>query len=178
MALATMKSYHAGKKVSMPEQSKWVNNNAPEKYLTLSFRHSCHGGDTDVEFAGELFRNLSLTFLKRRKTGNPLAGGKEEIELSRMTKRCSNRQALRDFPKTLEKITGNETGIEELSTADTVLKRRKRSRRGNIKDSRQLSRRDVEKILTAEKSTKDSDVDVNKREWSEISGILDRSVCC
>ena len=131
-----------------------------------------------MEFAGELFRNLSLTFLKRRKTGNPLAGGKEEIELSCMTKRCSNRQALRDLPKTLEKRTENETGIEELSTADTVLKRRKRSRRGNIKDSRQLSRRDVVKILTAEKSTKDSDVDVNKREWSEISGILDRSVCC
>ena len=167
-----------GKRCQRQNKAGGRKNNAQEKYLTLSFRHSCHGGDTDVEFAGELFRNLSLTFLKRRKTGNPPAGGKEGIELSRMTKRCSNRQALRDFPKTLEKTTENETSIEELSTADAVLKRRKLSRRGNIKDSRQLSRRDVEMILTAGKNTKDSDVDVNKREWSEISGILDRSVCC
>ena len=45
-----------------------------------------------------------------------------------------------------------------------------------MKDSRQLSRRDVEKISKAEKKKKDSDKDVNKREWAEISGILDRSV--
>jgi len=41
-------------------------------------------------------------------------------------------------------------------------------------DSRQLSRKDVEKINTAEKKKKD--MDVNQREWAEISGILDRFI--
>ena len=136
-----------------------------------SCRQSCQGGDTDVEVAGKLFRNLSVTFLKRRESVNPL-GGKEGIELSRMTNLCSKRQALQDFPKRSE----NETGIEVLSKRDTVVKKRKPSRKGNMKDSRQLSRRDVEKISKAEKKKKDSDMDVNKREWAEISGILDRSV--
>ena len=81
-----------------------------------SCRQSCQGGDTDVEVAGKLFRNLSVTFLKRRESVNPL-GGKEGIELSRMTNLCSKRQALQDFPKRSE----NETGIEVLSKRDTVV---------------------------------------------------------
>merc|ERR1711974_451001 len=57
-------------------------------------------------------KKVSTPEENRRESVNPL-GGKEGIELSRMTKRCSSkRQALQDFPKRTE----NETGIEALST--------------------------------------------------------------
>ena len=129
----------------------------------------CQGGET--ELSGELFRNLSVNFLKSRETGNA-PGRKEGIELSCATNRSSNRNALENLPKPLKKK--EETGKTELARGDAVMKKRKLSRRGNIKDSRQLSRKDIAMIM--EKKKRDSDTDDNRREWAEISGILDRSV--
>ena len=131
----------------------------------------CRGGETDVELSGELFRNLSVNFLKSRETGSA-PGRKEGIELSCATNRSSNRNALENLPKPLKKK--EETGKTELARGDAVMKKRKLSRRGNIKDSRQLSRKDIAMIM--EKKKRDSDTDDNRREWAEISGILDRSV--
>ena len=131
----------------------------------------CQGGETDVELSGELFRNLSVNFLKSRETGNA-PGRKEGIELSCATNRSSNRNALENLPKPLKKK--EETGKTELARGDAVMKKRKLSRRGNIKDSRQLSRKDI--AMITEKKKRDSDTDDNRREWAEISGILDRSV--
>ena len=129
----------------------------------------CQGGET--ELSGELFRNLSVNFLKSRETGNA-PGRKEGIELSCATNRSSNRNALENLPKPLKKK--EETGKTELARGDAVMKKRKLSRRGNIKDSRQLSRKDI--AMITEKKKRDSDTDDNRREWAEISGILDRSV--
>ena len=133
----------------------------------------CQGGETDVELSGELFRNLSVNFLKSRETGNA-PGRKEGIELSCATNRSSNRNALENLPKPLKKSPEKETGKTELTRGDAVMKKRKLSRRGNIKDSRQLSRKDI--AMITEKKKRDSDTDDNRREWAEISGILDRSV--
>ena len=124
-----------------------------------------------MELSGELFRNLSVNFLKSRETGNA-PGRKEGIELSCATNRSSNRNALENLPKPLKKK--EETGKTELARGDAVMKKRKLSRRGNIKDSRQLSRKDI--AMITEKKKSDSDTDDNRREWAEISGILDRSV--
>ena len=139
--------------------------------MKLSFMLRCRGGETDVELSGELFRNLSVNFLKSRETGNA-PGRKEGIELSCATNRSSNRNALENLPKPLKKK--EETGKTELARGDAVLKKRKLSRKGNIKDSRQLSRKDI--AMITEKKKRDSDTDDNRREWAEISGILDRSV--
>ena len=94
----------------------------------------CQGGETDVELSGELFRNLSVNFLKSRETGSA-PGRKEGIELSCATNRSSNRQTLEEFTKPLKKSSEKETGKTELARGDAVLKKRKLSRKGNIKDS-------------------------------------------
>ena len=98
-------------------------NNEPGKYLKLSFMLRCQGGETDVELSGELFRNLSVNFLKSRETGNA-PGRKEGIELSCATNRSSNRNALENLPKTLKKSPEKETGKTELTRGLVSLPRK------------------------------------------------------
>ena len=116
-----------------------------------------------MEFAGKFFRNLSAatTVLKRREIART-PGGAEGIELTSLTQESS---IVQDSPT---HVTRREGDLR----VKQALKNRKPSRRGNIKDSRQLSRKDVANMKTAER--KYSDMEVNKKEWAEISGILDR----
>ena len=116
-----------------------------------------------MEFAGKFFRNLSAatTVLKRREIART-PGGAEGIELTSLTQESS---IVQDSPTHVTRREGN-------LKVKQALKNRKPSRRGNIKDSRQLSRKDVANMKTAER--KYSDMEVNKKEWAEISGILDR----
>ena len=117
-----------------------------------------------MEFAGKFFRNLSAatTVLKRREIART-PGGAEGIELTSLTQESS---IVQDSPT---HVTRREGDLR----VKQALKNRKPSRRGNIKDSRQLSRKDVANMKTAERVRKYSDM-VNKKEWAEISGILDR----
>ena len=117
-----------------------------------------------MEFAGKFFRNLSAatTVLKRREIART-PGGAEGIELTSLTQESS---IVQDSPTHVTRREGN-------LKVKQALKNRKPSRRGNIKDSRQLSRKDVANMKTAERVRKYSDM-VNKKEWAEISGILDR----
>ena len=117
-----------------------------------------------MEFAGKFFRNLSAatTVLKRREIART-PGGAEGIELTSLTQESS---IVQDSPTHVTRREGN-------LRVKQALKNRKPSRRGNIKDSRQLSRKDVANMKTAERVRKYSDM-VNKKEWAEISGILDR----
>ena len=119
-----------------------------------------------MEFAGKFFRNLSAatTVLKRREIVKT-PGGAEGIELTSLTQESS---IVQDSPTHVTRREGNR-----LLKVEQALKNRKPSRRGNIKDSRQLSRKDVANMKTAERVRKYSDM-VNKKEWAEISGILDR----
>ena len=116
-----------------------------------------------MEFAGKFFRNLSAatTVLKRREIART-PGGAEGIELTSLTQESS---IVQDSPTHVTRREGN-------LRVKQALKNRKPSRRGNIKDSRQLSRKDVANMKTADR--KYSDMGVNKKEWAEISGILDR----
>ena len=116
-----------------------------------------------MEFAGKFFRNLSAatTVLKRREIART-PGGTEGIELTSLTQESS---IVQDSPTHVTRREGN-------LKVKQALKNRKPSRRGNIKDSRQLSRKDVANMKTADR--KYSDMEVNKKEWAEISGILDR----
>ena len=118
-----------------------------------------------MEFAGKFFRNLSAatTVLKRREIART-PGGAEGIELTSLTQESS---IVQDSPTHVTRWEGNR-----LLKVEQALKNRKPSRRGNIKDSRQLSRKDVANMKTADR--KYSDMEVNKKEWAEISGILDR----
>ena len=118
-----------------------------------------------MEFAGKFFRNLSAatTVLKRREIART-PGGTEGIELTSLTQESS---IVEDSPTHVTRREGN-------LKVKQALKNRKPSRRGNIKDSRQLSRKDVANMKTAERIKKYSDMEVNKKEWAEISGILDR----
>ena len=118
-----------------------------------------------MEFAGKFFRNLSAatTVLKRREIAKT-PGGAEGIELTSLTQESS---IVQDSPTHVTRREGN-------LKVKQALKSRKPSRRGNIKDSRQLSRKDVANMKTAERVRKYSDMEVNKKEWAEISGILDR----
>ena len=118
-----------------------------------------------MEFAGKFFRNLSAatTVLKGREIART-PGGAEGIELTSLTQESS---IVRDSPTHVTRREGN-------LKVKQALKNRKPSRRGNIKDSRQLSRKDVANMKTAERIKKYSDMEVNKKEWAEISGILDR----
>ena len=118
-----------------------------------------------MEFAGKFFRNLSAatTVLKRREIART-PGGAEGIELTSLTQESS---IVQDSPTHVTRREGN-------LKVKQALKNRKPSRRGNIKDSRQLSRKDVANMNTAERIRKYSDMEVNKKEWAEISGILDR----
>ena len=118
-----------------------------------------------MEFAGKFFRNLSAatTVLKRREIART-PGGAEGIELTSLTQESS---IVQDSPT---HVTRREGDLR----VKQALKNRKPSRRGNIKDSRQLSRKDVANMKTAERVRKYSDMGVNKKEWAEISGILDR----
>ena len=120
-----------------------------------------------MEFAGKFFRNLSAatTVLKRREIART-PGGTEGIELTSLTQESS---IVQDSPTHVTRWEGNR-----LLKVEQALKNRKPSRRGNIKDSRQLSRKDVANMNTAERIRKYSDMEVNKKEWAEISGILDR----
>ena len=117
-----------------------------------------------MEFAGKFFRNLSAatTVLKGREIART-PGGTEGIELTSLTQESS---IVQDSPT---HVTRREGDLR----VKQALKNRKPSRRGNIKDSRQLSRKDVANMKTAERVRKYSDM-VNKKEWAEISGILDR----
>ena len=118
-----------------------------------------------MEFAGKFFRNLSAatTVLKRREIART-PGGTKGIELTSLTQESS---IVQDSPTHVTRREGN-------LRVKQALKNRKPSRRGNIKDSRQLSRKDVANMKTAERVRKYSDMEVNKKEWAEISGILDR----
>ena len=118
-----------------------------------------------MEFAGKFFRNLSAatTVLKRREIART-PGGAEGIELTSLTQESS---IVEDSPTHVTRREGN-------LKVKQALKNRKPSRRGNIKDSRQLSRKDVANMKMAERIRKYSDMEVNKKEWAEISGILDR----
>ena len=118
-----------------------------------------------MEFAGKFFRNLSAatTVLKRREIART-PGGAEGIELTSLTQESS---IVQDSPT---HVTRREGDLR----VKQALKNRKPSRRGNIKDSRQLSRKDVANMKTTEMIRKYSDMEVNKKEWAEISGILDR----
>ena len=118
-----------------------------------------------MEFAGKFFRNLSAatTVLKRREIART-PGGAEGIELTSLTQESS---IVQDSPT---HVTRREGDLR----VKQALKNRKPSRRGNIKDSRQLSRKDVANMKKAERIRKYSDMEVNKKEWAEISGILDR----
>ena len=118
-----------------------------------------------MEFAGKFFRNLSAatTVLKRREIART-PGGAEGIELTSLTQESS---IVQDSPTHVTRREGNR-----LLKVEQALKNRKPSRRGNIKDSRQLSRKDVANMKTADR--KYSVMGVNKKEWAEISGILDR----
>ena len=118
-----------------------------------------------MEFAGKFFRNLSAatTVLKRREIART-PGGAEGIELTSLTQESS---IVQDSPTHVTRREGN-------LKVKQALKNRKPSRRGNIKDSRQLSRKDVANMKKAERIRKYSDMEVNKKEWAEISGILDR----
>ena len=118
-----------------------------------------------MEFAGKFFRNLSAatTVLKRREIART-PGGAEGIELTSLTQESS---IVQDSPTHVTRREGN-------LKVKQALKNRKPSRRGNIKDSRQLSRKDVANMKTTEMIRKYSDMEVNKKEWAEISGILDR----
>ena len=118
-----------------------------------------------MEFAGKFFRNLSAatTVLKRREIART-PGGAEGIELTSLTQESS---IVQDSPTHVTRREGN-------LRVKQALKNRKPSRRGNIKDSRQLSRKDVANMKTTEMIRKYSDMEVNKKEWAEISGILDR----
>ena len=118
-----------------------------------------------MEFAGKFFRNLSAatTVLKGREIART-PGGAEGIELTSLTQESS---IVQDSPTNVTRREGN-------LKMEHALKNRKPSRRGNIKDSRQLSRKDVVNMKTAERIRKYSDMEVNKKEWAEISGILDR----
>ena len=120
-----------------------------------------------MEFAGKFFRNLSAatTVLKRREIART-PGGAEGIELTSLTKESF---IVKDSPTHVTRREGNR-----LLKMEQALKNRKPSRRGNIKDSRQLSRKDVANMKTAERVRKYSEMEVNKKEWAEISGILDR----
>ena len=120
-----------------------------------------------MEFAGKFFRNLSAatTVLKRREIART-PGGTEGIELTSLTQESS---IVQDSPTHVTRREGNR-----LLKVEQALKNRKPSRRGNIKDSRQLSRKDVANMKTFERIRKYSDMEVNKKEWAEISGILDR----
>ena len=114
-----------------------------------------------MEFAGKFFRNLSAatTVLKRREIART-PGGAEGIELTSLTQESS---IVQDSPT-------------HVTRREQALKSRKPSRRGNIKDSRKLSRKDIANMKTAEKVWIYSDMEVNKKEWAEISGILDRFI--
>ena len=118
-----------------------------------------------MEFAGKFFRNLSAatTVLKGREIART-PGGTEGLELTSLTQESS---IVEDSPTHVTRREGN-------LKVKQALKNRKPSRRGNIKDSRQLSRKDVANMKTAERIRKYSDMEVNKKEWAEISGILDR----
>ena len=120
-----------------------------------------------MEFAGKFFRNLSAatTVLKGREIART-PGGTEGIELTSLTQESS---IVQDSPTHVTRREGNR-----LLKVEQALKNRKPSRRGNIKDSRQLSRKDVANMKTFERIRKYSDMEVNKKEWAEISGILDR----
>ena len=115
-----------------------------------------------MEFAGKFFRNLSAatTVLKRREIART-PGGTEGLELTSLTQESS---IVEDSPTHVTRREGNLKVKQAL----------KPSRRGNIKDSRQLSRKDVANMKMAERIRKYSDMEVNKKEWAEISGILDR----
>ena len=120
-----------------------------------------------MEFAGKFFRNLSAatTVLKRREIAKA-PGGAEGIELTSLTQESS---IVQDSPTHVTRREGNP-----LLKMEQALKNRKPSRRGNIKDSRQLSRKDVAYMKASERVRKYSEMEVNKKEWAEISGILDR----